>query len=228
MNKADQKLAKDAITEAEPVQDVNVSEDHALTTVAPSGLAARTPGVPIGGFQELPVSMLALPYCVLVQSNTDVYLADGKTAAPKGTWYFNDVRTTQEEIHFISLRAKVVVKDVIDDKTGQPAKRQKLHILCANMEDKELFILVLSVMSFNGWGRMMAQMKKAGVKNSFEYATLGKIVKQTNKRGQTYFVGDFILEEKLNEEDILEMQEKYGQYGGVLDRAEVVEEGEVE
>lgn len=226
MDKDDKKMVDKTVKNPRPAG--NVSEEHSMTTVHPQSLAAQVPGIPIGGFQELPLSMLALPYVVIVQGLTDVYLTDGKTPAPKGQWYFNDVRTTQEEIHFISLRAKVVVKEVLNDKTGLMEKRQKLYALCANMEDMELFIMVLPVTSFTAWGRMMAQMKKNGVKDSFEYSLLGKVVKAVNKRGHKYFVGDFILEEKLSEETMKEMKSKYGQYGGVLDRSEVVEEGEVE
>lgn len=223
MDKNDKKLADDSL---KTVHVENITEEHSLTTTEPQTLAQMIPGVPIQGFNELPMSMLVLPSCVLVQGLTDVYLADGKTSAPKGEWWFSDSRVTTKEINFVSLRAVVRETDFVDDQ-GLTKKRTKLYCLCANANDNwDLFVLILPVTSFTAWGRMMAQMKKSGAKNSFEYITRGRIQQQANKKGQKYFIGDFIIGDKLLQEDLDVMSGKYREYGGVLDRRDFVDEVE--
>ena len=195
--------------------DENLTEEHSLSTTTQSNLARPFMGVPIGGFQELPVSMLTLPYVVITQTLSDVYLADGKTLAPKGEWYFTDTKQTTKEISFITLRAKVITVEV--EEGGEKKIKTKLRVLCVNTETSELFIFSLPVSSFNSWGSMMAQLKKMDVKNSFEYSIRATVKPAVNKKGQKYFVGDFVIADKLTKEDLLEMREKLGEFGGALD-----------
>lgn len=215
--------SKIVLSEDGVVEDSNLEGDHSISIErsknAAQALSRQYSGVPIGGFEELPVSIMALPYVVIVQAGTDVYLPDNKTPAPKGVFYFTDTQTTKEEILFTPLRALVRDKKVIQD--GKEQTRTKLYCLSLDLENFEPFIFVLPITSFTNWGKMVSQMKKMGSKNSYENAITATVGKATNKSNQKFFVSEFIIGDKLVGEDLETVKKKLVEYGGALDQREV-------
>lgn len=197
----------------------NLSEEHILTTQEAKTLSRPTRMIEIGGFEELPTSMIALPYVIIVQAGTDVYLADGKTPAPKGTFYQTDLQETVTEIEFVNLRAMMRDKEV--ERDGVKKIETKLLSLCVNLADFEPFIFSLPVSSFSNWGKMIAQVKKRNVKNSYEFSIKATITSATNKKGQKFYVAQFTLADELDTETLAEMKEKLADYSGVLDRRDL-------
>lgn len=197
----------------------NLTEEHHLTTQDTKSLAKPISMIPIGGFDELPMSMMAVPYVVIVQAGTDVYLADAKTPAPKGVFYMTDLAETRTEIEFVNLRALVREREV--ERDGVKKIETKIYSLCVNLEDFEPFIFSLPVSSFSNWGKMIAQMKKQSVKNSYEFAVKASISQQINKKGQKFYVANFTLTGELEPETLAEMKKKLSEYGGVLDRKDL-------
>jgi len=224
MSKQDAQLAEESLQEAEAG---NLSDEHHLSTVAPAGgLGRPMQTVPLGGMTELPTSMIALPYVIIVQASTDVYLADNKTPAPKGKFYRTDTQEVFDTLEFVNLRAMVNQREV--ERDGIMKTEQKLRSLSVNLDEFEPFIFSLPRSSFNSWGKMIAQLlvkAKAGeIKHSYEYAVRSTISLTNNQKGNKFYIANFTLGSKLAEEELQEMKEKLMQYGAVLDRTDDIDE----
>lgn len=219
------KVLKDSTTNGNsPATQGNVSEEHSLTTSKPQSLAVSTEGVPIGGLTEIPMSMLTLPFTVIVQNGTNVCGPDGKTPALKGKWYHTDTNETVDEEHIIMIRATVIQKDV-QNQEGKLIKSQKLRILYADIDDgMELKIMSLPVSSFSNWGKIIYSFKKLGVANSYEYVINARLESAVNKKGQQFYRAVFALADKITEQDQEVMAKKFESYGGVLDRRDIEED----
>lgn len=202
--------------------DETLSKEHSLSVQKKKNMM-NYPTVGIAGMEDLPASMIALPYVKLVQkSSSKTILTDGKDATP-GTYYFTDTQEAVKELNFVILRSKVVTREFVQNE--EVRKVTQLISLCIAGDLKKLFILVLPITSFTSWGKLIAKMKNLGIKSAWENIVVAKSEKRENAKGQ-FFVADLQLGEKLNKERENEMAEKYGEYGGVLERRDVMDESE--
>lgn len=238
MSKKDEELANQTLEKSEEGTVIpgatepagNLSSEHSMTVDKPRSLARPINTVPVGGFHELPASMLALPYVVIVQNGTNVFLADGKTPAPKGKFYLTDTQEVRDELNFVTLRALVKETMEEDIKTHELKKKTKLQALCGDLENAfDLYILQFPVTSFTNWGRMMSQIMKRKYANSYEIAVNAFIKSATNKSGQQFYVADFRLTDEIADGDLTTLRTKLESYGGALDKRDFSEEdGSVE
>ena len=220
LSKKEEKEIEDSLKEKGTIQ-----KEHSMTVSKPSGPKSVVDrgSVNIEGMQDLPASMIALPYCKLVQkSSSKTILTDGKDATP-GTYYFTDTQESVETLEFVILRSKVVEREFIQDE--ETRKVTQLMSLCITGDMKKLFILLFPLTSFTSWGKLIAKFKAMEVKSAWEYLVTAKSDKRTNSKGQ-FFVANIQMGAKLTDDQQGLMAEKYGEYGGVLERRDLVEQAE--
>ena len=179
----------------------------------------------IRGLEEVPTSMMPIPYYKLVQpGSTNVELSDGLDAQP-GTIYMNDTKTSAESLRFALLRAKRQVQRITNDE-GNLEVLTRMGVLGMNLDTTTPFILGLSVSSFSAFGWLMKQLKDNKATNAWDYATVvsfEKVEKQKLVRGnmQTvkYYIAKFDVENEPLDSDMQELMENaYIEFGGGLDR----------
>lgn len=228
MNQTDEKLAAETVASATPAENKTLSEEHTMTVQrSKASIALRNAGVPIEGMQDLPASMMALPYVKLVQRmTTKAKLTDGEDAKV-GTYYFTDTQESVSELELIILRTKVVERDFIDDK-GESKHSTQLFSLCIRGDMEKMFILILPVTSFTPFGRLIAKFKEMKLQSAWEHMVKATTEDAQNKRGQAYKIANLQIGRKLTPDEVDKMAELYGEYGGVLERRDIVEDGEVE
>jgi hypothetical protein len=231
MKKTDQKLAEEATNES--IAQPNISEEHSMQTVPVNqsvSINGAFRGMNIKGLESIPASMVAVPYCRIIQpTSKNTTLKDGKEATP-GYFMFNDIQTEVEELKFVLLRAKVDIKRVDEDGNfvandfvGITKPKQVLSILGITTDTNKLFVLSLSVTSFTSWGKLMAQLKEMEVDCSYRFQISAKTEKKENKKGK-YYVVSFIVGTELDKNALIEMETKASEYGVVLDREILIEE----
>lgn len=209
-------------------------EDKALSTVSVDttsrSVALNTSGINIEGLQDVPSSVIPVPFVRLVQGQSrNITLTDGKSEAPEGSFYFNDIQQAYERLSFVMLRAKHQITIFDREENGKIVKKptKQILILGITTDSKKLFILALSVMSFSNFGRLINKLREAGVNQSWQYEIVATAEKQENEKGK-FYVQRYDLGEKLSEAQIDEMAGVYGEYGGVLDREYTQEQMEGE
>jgi hypothetical protein len=211
--------------EAEMAEALDAPET-ALATVdqMPSALAT-VGGIPIEGLQDIPVTRLPVPFVKMVQpSSTEVQMEDGKDALP-GTFFFTDLQKSYSELSFVMLRAKEVVTDF--ERDGKITPTPQLKILGITLDTQKLFILNLSITSFQSFFKLIAKLKENKVQASWAYEIKASTQKTENKKGK-YFVVQFQLVRKITGEEFEALSETYGAYGGALDRQALEEDETVE
>jgi hypothetical protein len=227
----------DAIDDAEAGVTVEVTEDPKeaatlnQTAVAVASqrreLAGPMRGFNIEGLQDVDVSILAVPFVRLVQpTSKKIELTNGKDAEV-GSYYFNDLQEAYASLDFVMLRAKQQVKEFdreVTDEKGQKktikVPTRQLAVLAINLEKKKLFVLTLSISSFSNFGRLIAKFKDQKISAVWEYELEAFSAKKENDKGK-FYVADFKIGRKLSEEELEEMAQIYGEYGGVLEREDI-------
>lgn len=222
---SEQQQMEDATNEAQA--ESNVSNEHALSTTTTTTKALTTPikSVGIAGMEEIPTSLMAIPYCRLIQpTSKKTETTEGRDAVP-GNFLFNDTQREVGELSFVLLRAKHEVKRADLDGNyvdasyeGVTVPKQQVSILGITTDETEkLFILSLSLTSFSGFGRLIAKFKELHVDKTWRFRLKATSEKQENKKGK-YFVAKFQIEEELEGEALQHMEEKALEYGLALDR----------
>lgn len=186
-------------------------------------------GIGIEGLQDVPTAMIPVPFMKLVQGTSkNIELENGEDA-PVGSFYLTDLQVAFKDLTFVMLRVKHQVIDFEREIDGQmkmvPTKQ--LLILGMDLDTEKLFILTLSVMSFSNFGRLIAKFKDQKVNAVWQYQVHVTSEKMENKKGK-FQIANFQIGEKLTEDQIAKMQEKYGQYGGVIDREDLFTQDEAE
>jgi hypothetical protein len=227
-NKKDERLMKEAVDEAEG----NLSSEHSLRTTSTGSVAmpGQFKGMGIAGLENIPASMVSIPYCRLVQpTSKNTTLANGKDAMP-GNFMFNDIQKEVGELNFVMFQARVDLKLVDEngnfvspDYKGNTNKKQVLSILGITTDTNKLFILSLSVTSFTTWGKLMAQFKEINLDKSWRFEINATSEKRENDKGK-YYVVNFKIGDELKGERLAEMEKTAHEYGAVLDREAPVEE----
>ena len=188
----------------------------AIVNASPSGIAMPFKGIKIAGLEEVPASLLPVPYVRLVQpTSTGTTLANGKDEAMPGTFLFNDTQEAVKEITFTMLKAKH--GQATFERNGEPVTTPKLAILGMERGSNKLFILPLSVMSFSNFGKLVAKLQADGIQHCWEFAINVTSSKQENQKGK-YYIAEFQIGEKLSAAEIKHMEDKYMDYGGVLEK----------
>lgn len=219
---------KNKTEEAQAIDETLANIGESSLSTVPKETALTTPGgfrgVNIEGFEAIPASMVAVPYCRLVQpSSKNTTLADGSEATA-GHFLFNDIQETTPQLDFCLLRAKHEMKWV--NKDGNfvtPEAEDKDHqkavvsILGITLDTDKLFVLSLSATSFTAFGKLLAKFKALKVTQSFTYRIVASTCKTENKKGKFYVI-DFTLEDKLEADEVTKMSTIACEYGVVLDR----------
>lgn len=181
----------------------------------PLEVSTQTGSLEIEGLEDVPASIMPIPFLRLVQpSSTKIETANGKEA-PAGTFFFNDTQTATETIEFALIKAKHGMQTF--ERDGEVKDSVKLAILGQDLNKNKLFVLTLSVMSFTNFGSLVAKMKEAGITKTWENKIIISSEKHENEKGK-YYTARFELGEKLTEHQISELEKLHTQYGTVLDR----------
>lgn len=176
----------------------------------------------IEGLQDVPRSIIPVPFYVLVQpESSKVILPDGKRA-PNGTFLMSDIRLTANELNFILLRAKRQTR-IIDDE-----KVVSLNVLGYNLERKKPFILGVPVTSFGEFGKFFETLAERGASKAWEYPVLAEIEEMVDKKQTkqgikdvTWYVIRLTVSAKKVDEELYQLgQELYWDFGEKLDRNE--------
>lgn len=176
-----------------------------------------TNGIEIFGMEEIPESIIPIPFVRLVQpTSTKISMADGKEA-PVGTFYFNDTRRCEETLEVALLKGKHA--KVVYERDGEKTPTQKLGILAQETKSGKLLILSLSVMSFSNYGKLMAQMKEEKVKSAWERKVVISSDKQENEKGK-YYIASFELKEEFPKEKQEELEKIYLKHKDVFNKSE--------
>jgi len=169
----------------------------------------------IKGLEDIPISMMPVPWVRLVQPTSQkVDMADGKDASV-GSFYFSDTKTSVDKLDFIMLRAKI--GSISFERDGKMQDVSKLAILGMILDNKKIFVLSLPVTSFGSFSVLIALMKEQNLEKTWEYVISLTSEKRENDRGK-FYVAKFNLGQKVEPDLIAELEEKYHQYGSVLDR----------
>ena len=185
-----------------------------LATTQSHALATQNGGLGIAGLEEVPADILPVPFVKLVQpTSQNVELVDGKEAAV-GSYFFTDTKTEIESLEFVILKAKHG-EVTFTDKEGKQTAKKALLILGVLPETEKVFILSLSVMSFSGFGKLVAMLKDQKVNAVWERRVIATSHKVENDKGK-FYVADFQLGDALTGEEVAQMGEYCNKYAGVV------------
>lgn len=194
--------------EQEEIKDIDTIKESGLMEPVKGGLE-------IQGLEDVPASIMPIPYLRLVQpSSKKIEVAKGKDAEA-GTFYFNDIQASYEIVEFALIKAKHGMQTF--ERDGEITDQVKLAILGMTLDSSKLFVITLSVMSFTNFGSLVAKMKEAGITKTWENKIIMSSEKQENDKGK-YYTARFELGEKLSKEQIENLENLHAQYGAVLDR----------
>lgn len=207
--------------EQEMKESMDETENKMTVKNSSSSLTVPDFGINIEGLQDVPVSVLPVPFVKLVQgTSTKIELEDGKDA-PVGTFYFTDLQQAFEQLSFVLLRAKYQIKEF--ERDGEMVPTKQMLLLGITLDTQKLFILTLSVMSHSNFGRLVSKLKDRKTKHVWEYEVIATSEKMENKKGK-FQVVNLQVGRKISDEEVEQMAKTYGEYGGVLDREYVEEE----
>lgn len=201
------------LTEEEKKEIDTIKEDTSLAT--------NNSSLGIKGLEDVPASVMPLPFVRLVQSvSRDIELATGKDAEA-GSYFFNGIKESVNELRFALLRA---THGEMSYKRGDEViTGWRVALLGVRLENLEPFLMSVSATSINNFGALVSQLKAKKVKKSYEYEITATSEKQENKKGK-YFVAKFNLGEKIDDKTLIELDKLYDQYKSTLDRKETEEE----
>jgi hypothetical protein len=186
------------------MNDLIKKENNSLQSVA---------GFDIEGLEDVPVSILPVPFLRLVQpTSTKIETKDGSEAGV-GNFFYNDTQEEVKLLNFALLKAKVGRVQF----EGQDEPSTKMNILGFDIDRCKVFILQLSVMSFSNFGKLIAQMKEKDITKSYTHTITMTTSPETNKKGK-YYVANFQLGNEVPAELFTEIEEKVKVYGVALNR----------
>jgi hypothetical protein len=215
LTKQDEQEIKESVNE-------NISQEHSLTTGSPNqALVSPIRGIGIKGMEDVPASMMAVPFVRLIQPTSQkTEDSKGQETLP-GNFLYNDTGKAVGSIDFALLRAKV--GNVTFRRESGDVTVTRLSILGCSIPDNKLFVITLSPTSYLTFGKIISQFKDAGVKESWRFLLTLTSEKRENEKGK-FYVAKFQIGEELGKNTIAEMEKKFSEYGVVLDRSDVSEE----
>jgi len=192
-------------------------------------------GVDIVGLQDVPTSIIPIPFYKLVQpGSTGVTLNNGKEAEV-GTIFMRDSKMAVASLEFYLLRAKRQVSNMTRD-DGSIARVVRIGVLGVTKDEYSPFIMSVPVSSFSSFGSMVKQLQDKKVVNSWEYsitATTEKIETQKMVQGSPkmvkFYVFNFaVSKDKIDKKVVAALEETYRKLGGSLDRGDDIGNGGTE
>lgn len=201
------------------MDEVSISEDaerELSVQPATQSTVAKAYGLGIAGLEEVPVTILPIPFVKVVQpTSQNIEMSDGKTEAPAGTFFFTDTLQAVPELKFVLLKAKHLNQQYKRD--GVVTTSMRLFILGVTRGTDKVFILSLSIMSFSNFGRLVAQFNDQKIVATHHYELTATTDLQKNESGKFYVV-KFQIGTKLKEEEVLKAEELIAKFSGALDR----------
>lgn len=182
-----------------------------------TGIALKDRGVGIEGLEEVPASIIPIPYVRLVQPTSQNTTLSSGEEAKIGEFILDDTKEQKEKLYVSILKAKH--GEIIYDRDGEKSQTQKIAILSYDLEEEKLFIISLSVMSFSNFGSLIARLKKIKASKIYEYEITVTSEKQENEKGK-YWVAKFELGNKLEPDVIEKVKDLATNYNSVLDKRE--------
>lgn len=229
MEKLRQKAEAVRVKEPEtPEEILGAAPAEIVPAIKADGHAELAPiqkTVNIVGLEDVPASMIPLPFYKLVQPlSSKVTLASGEDA-PNGTFFMGDSGQSAASIRFALLRAKRQVREFVD-KDGNNVRKVSMGILGIKLEGFAPFVMSLAVTSFSGFGKLIKQLKDKKAKFAWEYPVVLTSVKveaqkEIDGRMQTakYWVANFQVEDQpLDEAGQAILRGAYEEYAASLDR----------
>lgn len=230
--KVDDKTKQQMNEAIEEVKGSNIG-DSALSTVPKEqeiAVHGQFKGVNIQGLESIPASMVAVPYCRLIQpTSKKTELANGQEA-PLGSFFFNDIQESVPMLNFVLLRAKHELKRVDkdgqfvqDDYVGVTSTKPVVSILGITTDTNKLFILSLSATSFSSFGKLIAKLKGLAIDKTWRFKFTAESEKTENAKGKFYII-NFNIDKELSEKEREAMGQIASEYGVVLDRQNYAED----
>jgi hypothetical protein len=202
-------------------EDTKMTKERAEIARVTPNMPVKAPGIGIEGLEDIPASIMPIPYVRLVQpSSKKIEIGNGKEAE-SGSYYFNDTQEAFPVLEFAILKAKY--GETAFKRDNEIIKGSRIAILAVTLTDFRPFILTLSVMSFTNFGQLVSKLKVKGISKIWEYKIQASSDKQENDKGK-YYVAKFEIKDKLDDETISKLEEKLSLYGGSLDRNQNDEE----
>lgn len=207
-------------------------EEKAMTPKVEGSKEMTLPqkGVDIVGLQDVPTSIIPIPFYKLVQpGSTGVTLNNGQEAEP-GTIFMRDSRMAVKALEFYLLRAKRQVSNMPRD-DGSINRVVRIGVLGVTKDEYSPFIMSVPVSSFSSFGSMIKQLQDKKAKKAWEYfitATTEKIETQKMVQGSPkmvkFHVFNFAVNEhKIDKKDVVALEKVYRKLGGSLDRGVDIE-----
>lgn len=179
----------------------------------------------VAGLEDVPTSMIPVPFYKLVQpGSTGITKSDG-TDAVAGNFFMGDTADEISSLRFLLLRAKRQTRQIIDD-NGNPQQTLTMAVLGLNLTSMTPFILSVPVSSFTNFGTLLGQYKARKVQRAWDFpitATTEKqeVQKQTTRGLQMtkFWTINFLLENEPVSQDELALAEgAYREFAAKLDR----------
>ncbi len=179
----------------------------------------------VAGLEEVPMSMIPLPFYKLVQpGSTNIGTQEGEDA-PAGSILMKDTGEAVSVLRIALLRAKRQSQQITDD-YGATKVRVSMGLLGINLDGFSPFIMNVPISSFSAFGQLMKQIKDRKASRAWEYPitiTSGKREETKTIGGRPqkvkYWVLSFQLEKEPMENETLELLDgAYKEFASSLDR----------
>lgn len=178
-------------------------------------------GIGVTGLESIPVSMMGMPYIKIVQpTSQNVELADGADA-PAGHFYFSDLQVSKPEITISLITAKKMTREF--ERDGETKMVDQVGMLFRERESGKNYLMSLSVMSFQAFGKLMSLVTSEEWQTAWDKAITISTEKQENSKGKYYTVR-FQVGDKLSEAQAEEVNADWMTLGGYFERDDEVNE----
>ncbi len=222
-----------AAEETQESEQVSAAKEEVKTIIAErsGALAQVTKTMAVAGLEDVPMSIIPVPFYKLVQpGSTNTTKSDGVEATP-GNFLMGDNGEETEKLSFLLLRAKRQTRTFTGD-DGQPTQSVTMAVLGLNLTRMTPFILSVPVSSFYNFGQLMAAYKERAVAHAWDYPVVATTEKQEQEkdtaRGRQkvkYWTISFNLEkEPVTPEVMQKAQTAYEEYAASLDRNQTTTE----
>lgn len=180
-------------------------------------------GMGIHGLENVPTSAISLPIVKLVQpTSRDIELPDG-TDAPVGQFFFTSLGEAQPELRMAIISAHVGEHTFQDD-DGNAITKTQASILGVERSRQMLFLTRFSATSLSAFGKLMSQIKNAGMDAAWVREVIVTSEKRESAKGK-FWVAKFALGEPVSENEAAEYVQTWMSMSDYFDREDTQEEG---
>lgn len=181
--------------------------------------------VDIVGLNEVPTSIIPIPFYKLVQpGSTNVTLNDGQEAA-SGSIFLRDSGMAIDSLEFYLLRAKRQVQDMTRD-DGTIDRVTRIGMLGMTKGEFLPFLMSVPISSFPNFGRMIKQLQERKTKKAWEYSIVAttekvetkKVIKGRLQQVKFWIFNFAVSEKKVDKKVVAVLEQAFKEFGGALDR----------